>query len=105
MKLKEWLKKNRLTNRAFAKDLGIGEAYLCSLMKGKHPFCAATAIRIVSLTNHEITLQELLMPDFVIPKIRGRKKDIDESIKYLKGIYDHMYFKKTSDDEEGSDLH
>lgn len=60
MKLRTFLKRNRLTRKAFAKRVGISPQAVGYYVKGQRRPSLATAIDIVKATEGAVTLRDLL---------------------------------------------
>lgn len=75
MKLKEYLSKHSIRYRPFAKDLGIAEQTLRSIMAGIRRPGLVLALKIEELTKGEITPQQLVAQDFQkVSEEKARKK-------------------------------
>lgn len=61
MTLREWLKKNNLTQLEMAKDIRVDRSYLSSIIAGSKIPARATALKIEKYTNGKITLANILI--------------------------------------------
>lgn len=60
MKLKEYLRKQKITYRTFAQDLGIAEQSLKTIMAGIRRPGLSLCLKIEKLTNGQITPSQLV---------------------------------------------
>lgn len=74
MKLKEYLSKHSIRYRPFAKDLGIAEQTLRSIMAGIRRPSLTLALKIEELTKGEITPQQLAKDFQKVSEEKARKK-------------------------------
>ena len=70
MKLREWMAKNDKMNNEMAKDIGIGHAYLASIVTGNRSAGYRTAWKIQNYTNNEVTLEDIISGEASSPAIR-----------------------------------
>lgn len=60
MKLKRWLRENKISQRKFAFDLGIHWQHLNGIVNGTRKASSKLALEIEKATNGEVTLRDLL---------------------------------------------
>lgn len=82
MKLKDFLKKNRWTQRKLAQELGVSEAYITYILNGKNNPSPILAKRIEELTDGAVTVYDLI--DVKAPS-RYKVKRNDEEISVMGG--------------------
>ena len=63
MDIDEYIWRNRISCRQFARDLDMGSAALNRLKNFKQYPTLATALKVVKHTKGEITIRELIHPD------------------------------------------
>ena len=59
MFLKEYLEKNHIIKKGFAKKVDVSEATIHNIISGRKKPSYKTAQRIVKLTNGEVTFEDL----------------------------------------------
>ena len=75
MELKGWLKKNKLSQVAFASQLGVTQFYLCKILNGKYYPSRTLAINIETLTNGEVSAQDIMFPDTLLSEQNNLMED------------------------------
>jgi DNA-binding transcriptional regulator YdaS (Cro superfamily) len=60
LKLSEWLKKNKMTTSAFARQIGINKMTLFKHLWRKQRMSVRIALKVEEATNGEITAKELV---------------------------------------------
>jgi len=60
MKLRTWLRKNKISQRRFALELGIHWRHLNNLLAGRRNPSAALMLKIENATRGEVTLRDML---------------------------------------------
>ena len=63
MNIKTYLKKHKIKQRDFAKQIDVTEGFLSNIIKGRRSMPALRAILIERVTNGEITIDELINID------------------------------------------
>lgn len=63
MKLKEWQKQKKISNRKLSSMVGIHESLISHFHTMRRKFSTATALRIYKITNGIVTIEELLYPN------------------------------------------
>jgi len=66
--VKDWLKKNKIKARDFAKKCGVHKHYFSKVINGKMPMSISMAKKIEENTNYEISALSLLFPGRVRTK-------------------------------------
>jgi len=61
MKLKQWMKENRWTVRAMAKEIGCHESTLSSVRSGKREPALLLSTAIANFTKGEVGLEDLFV--------------------------------------------
>lgn len=59
IKLSEYLKENNISERKFAKMLGISNVYLNDLLKGKKEYISSNIAEKIKLISSEIDMEEI----------------------------------------------
>ena len=75
--LKWYILKNQIKQIDFAKKIGITPPFLSHLLKYKYFPSRKTAIKIIELTNKEITMDDLYCPDLTKDSINHQKRSGD----------------------------
>jgi len=75
MELKSWLKKNRVTQVAFASHLGVTQFYLSKILNGKYYPSRSLAINIETLTNGEVLAQDIMFPNTLLSERTNLMED------------------------------
>ena len=74
MKLLEYLKKCKITQRSFADKVGVTESYMSQIMSGVRSPSLHLAKRILKETDSQVTIEDLAKPD-APSRLKKRKKD------------------------------
>ena len=64
MTLKEYLARKGISQREFAKRLGITQPYLSQVLRHTKRFSAELALKVVEITQNDITRDEAMFPEF-----------------------------------------
>lgn len=75
--LKWYILKNQIKQVEFAKKIGITPSFFSHLLKYKYFPSRKTAIKIIELTNKEITMNDLYCPDLIEGNINHQKRSSD----------------------------
>ena len=73
MKLLEYLKKYRVTQRSFAKQVGVTEAYISQILNGLRSPSIRLAGKIEDKTEGNVTFKDLLEEDIRNRTTKNRK--------------------------------
>ena len=63
MRLKDWLKSNKMSMKLFAKKLNLSYPYIYKYIKGSRRISHDTAIKIEQITGGDISREEALWPE------------------------------------------
>jgi DNA-binding transcriptional regulator YdaS (Cro superfamily) len=74
--LKDWLKKNGMSIRAFGRLHGISHVTLCMSFSGKQRLSARTAVKIEHATNGEVSRTESVWPEDFVEKMDDGSEQI-----------------------------
>ena len=105
MKLEEYLRKNKIRHRAFAKDVDISQAHVSLIIKGERRPSVEVAKRVEKTTNGDVSAAELLgVPRFdkkVEDEMQRMKKDhLEKYSAYL----DEMLYELFKDHRKEYDI-
>ena len=64
MTLKEYLARKGISQRDFAKRLGITQPYLSQVLRHTKRFSAELALKVVEITQKDVTRDEAMFPEF-----------------------------------------
>jgi len=63
VRLLDWQKDNKISNRELAKRANLHESFLCKYHKGLRRASFVTATRLSEATGGEVSLSDLLIPE------------------------------------------
>lgn len=66
MKLNEYLKTNKISNREFAKMIGVHEFSIPRYRKGRSIPSLSTLVKIREATNGQVDAEDFLQPDSTV---------------------------------------
>lgn len=88
MKLKDYLKQRKISQRSFAKLLKTEESQMSKYLLGKVKVGRNMAKRIEIATNGYVTILEAMFPDFEMPTKGKKKKEEIQEVQQIAGQLD-----------------